>query len=161
MHCHCGTNNRAPRWTFTETCRPEMRPGAREESPSPAWSRHQVLFIIFPFFIQPYLTRNWKTGSKVLSETPSFKKNGNRRYKYLVKGPEDTCFVKVHSGSKNKFSEADIINILEFLVDNIFVVFTGKVFQETVGIPMGTNCAHLLADIFLYSYHADFIHYLL
>ena len=33
MHCHCGTNNRAPRWTFTDPC----RPGAREESASPAW----------------------------------------------------------------------------------------------------------------------------
>ena len=27
-----------------------------------------------------------------------------------------------------------------------------KVFQQIVGIPMGTNCAPLLADIFLYSY---------
>ena len=37
MHCHCGTNNRAPRWTFTDPCKPEVRPGAREESVSPAW----------------------------------------------------------------------------------------------------------------------------
>ena len=25
MHCHCGTNNRAPRWTFTDPCRGETR----------------------------------------------------------------------------------------------------------------------------------------
>ena len=31
--------------------------------------------------------------------------------------------------------------MLEFLGDNIFVVFAGKVFQQTVGIPIGTNCA--------------------
>ena len=37
MQCHCGTNNRAPRWTFTYPCKPEVRPGAREESASPAW----------------------------------------------------------------------------------------------------------------------------
>ena len=37
MHCHSGTNNRAPRWTFTDPCKPEVRPGAREESASPAW----------------------------------------------------------------------------------------------------------------------------
>ena len=37
MHCHRGTNNRAPRWTFTDPCKPEVRPGAREESASPAW----------------------------------------------------------------------------------------------------------------------------
>ena len=87
-------------------------------------------------------------------------KNGNRRYKYLVLGHEETYFVKEHSDSKNKYSEDDI-KMLEFLVDNIFVVFAGKVFQQTVGIPMGTNCAPLLADIFLYSYEADFIQSLL
>ena len=37
MHCHGGTINRAPRWTFTDPCKPEVRPGAREESASPAW----------------------------------------------------------------------------------------------------------------------------
>ena len=37
MYCHGGTNNRAPRWTFTDPCKPEVRPGAREESASPAW----------------------------------------------------------------------------------------------------------------------------
>ena len=51
--------------------------------------------------------------------------------------------------------------MLELLVDNIFVVFAGKVFQQIIGIPMGTNCAPLLADIFLYSYEAEFIQSLL
>ena len=37
MQCHSGTNNRAPRWTFTDPWKPEVRPGAREESASPAW----------------------------------------------------------------------------------------------------------------------------
>ena len=51
--------------------------------------------------------------------------------------------------------------MLEFLVDNIFVVFAGKVFQQKVGFPKGTNCAPLLADIFFYSYEAEFIQSLL
>ena len=88
-------------------------------------------------------------------------KNGNRRYKYLVLGREGSYFVKEHSDSKNKCTEEDIIKMLEFLVDNIFVVFAGKVFQQIIGIPMGTNCAPLLADIFLYSYEAEFIQSLL
>ena len=45
----------------------------------------------------------------------------------------------------------------EFLVDTIFVVFRGKFFRQIVGIPMDTNCSPLLADIFLYSYEAEFI----
>ena len=48
--------------------------------------------------------------------------------------------------------------MLEFLIDNIYVVFAGKVFKQKAGIPMRTNCAPLLADIFLYSYEAEFIH---
>ena len=34
---------------------------------------------------------------------------------------EETYFVKENSDSKNKYSEDDIIKMLEFLVDNIFV----------------------------------------
>ena len=45
----------------------------------------------------------------------------------------------------------------EFLSDSIFVVFAGKVFQQIISIPMDTNCAPLLADIFLYSQEAEFI----
>ena len=51
--------------------------------------------------------------------------------------------------------------MLEFLIDNIFAIFGGRVFHQTVGIPMGINCAPLLADLFLYSYEADFIQGLL
>ena len=87
-------------------------------------------------------------------------KKGNRRCKYLVLGHEESYFVKEHSDSKHKYSEDDIIKMLEFLVD-IFVDFAGKVFQQIVGIPMGTNCVSLLADIFLYSYEAEFIQSLL
>ena len=69
--------------------------------------------------------------------------------------------MKEHSNLKNKYTKEDIINMFDFLVDNIFVVFAGKVFQQIIGIPMGTNCATLLADIFLYSYEAQFIQSLL
>ena len=51
--------------------------------------------------------------------------------------------------------------MLEFQVDNIFVVFAEKVFQKIIGIHMGTNCAPLLADIFLYSYEEEFMQILL
>ena len=54
-------------------------------------------------------------------------------------GRDRSYFVKMHSDSAKKFSETDIINMLEFLIDNIFVIFGGRVFQQTVGITMGTN----------------------
>ena len=70
-------------------------------------------------------------------------KNSNHRYKYLVLGHRETYFVKEYSDSKNMYSEDDIIKMLEFVVDNIFVVFAGKIFQQTVGIPMGLCCGFL------------------
>ena len=90
------------------------------------------------------------------------KKNDQRRYKYRVLERDRSYFVKhKHSDSTKKFSETDIVNMLEFLIDNIFVIFGGRVFQQTVGISMGTNCALLLADLFLYLYETDFIQGLL
>ena len=46
--------------------------------------------------------------------------------------------------------------MIEFLIDNIFVQFGGCLFRQVIGILMGTNCAPLLADIFLYSYESEF-----
>ena len=50
-----------------------------------------------------------------------------------------------------------MISMLESLIDNISVSFGGILFQQVVGIPMGTNCAPLLADLFLYSYESEFL----
>jgi hypothetical protein len=69
--------------------------------------------------------------------------------------------VRHHSDSPYKYSEAGIKGILGFLVDNIYVIFGLQVFQLSVGIHMGTYCAPLLADLFLYSYEAEFLQKLL
>ena len=75
-------------------------------------------------------------------------KNGNRRFQYVVIGYKDTYFVRDHSDAPQKYSDADVIKMLEYLIDNIFVEIGGRIFQQTIGIPMGTNCAPLLADFF-------------
>jgi hypothetical protein len=52
------------------------------------------------------------------------KNNGQRRYKYLVLGRDRSYFVKHHSDSTNKCSETDIFSMLEYLIDNIFAMFS-------------------------------------
>ena len=47
--------------------------------------------------------------------------------------------------------------MIEFLVDNIYVRFGGQLLRQIVGIPVGTNCAPLLADLFLYSFENEFL----
>ena len=39
---------------------------------------------------------------------------------------------------------------LHYLLDNIFIRFGSKLYRQIVGIPMGTNCAPLIADLFCY-----------
>lgn len=39
----------------------------------------------------------------------------------------------------------------------LLVIFDGRVCQQPVNMPMGTNCTPLLTDLFLYSYKADLI----
>ena len=51
--------------------------------------------------------------------------------------------------------------MLEFLIDNIFLIFRGRNIQLTVGISIGAKFIPLLAQLFLYSYEADFIQGLL
>ena len=36
---------------------------------------------------------------------------------------------------------------LHYLLDNIFIRFGSKLYRQIVGIPMGTNCACLVADL--------------
>ena len=46
---------------------------------------------------------------------------------------------------------------LTYLLDNIYIRFGTKLYRQIVGIPMGTNCAPLVADLFLFCYERDFM----
>ena len=54
------------------------------------------------------------------------------------------------------YTADNICKVIEFLIDNIFLQYGGRLFRPVIGIPMGTNCAPLLADLFLYSYENEF-----
>ena len=66
-------------------------------------------------------------------------KNGKKRYEYIVVSHTSPYFVKNTSNEKNKYTEDDIVRMLDFLNDNIFVECGGVIFQQVIGIPMGTN----------------------
>ena len=51
----------------------------------------------------------------------------------------------------------NVCDALTYLLDNIHITFGTKLYRQIVGIPMGTNCAPLVADLFLYCYEKDFM----
>ena len=42
-------------------------------------------------------------------------------------------------------------------MDNIYIRFGNKLYRQIVGIPIGTNCAPLVADLFIFCYLRDFM----
>ena len=51
----------------------------------------------------------------------------------------------------------NVCDALSFLLDNVYIRFGTKLYRQIVGVPMGTNCAPLVADLFLFCYERDFM----
>ena len=51
----------------------------------------------------------------------------------------------------------DILEMFNFLLDNIFVKFQSRIYKQVIGIPMGCSCAPQIADLFLYWYEHEYI----
>ena len=59
--------------------------------------------------------------------------------------------------NRNAFFTSGLVRTLAFLLDNIYIRFGSKFYIQIVGIPMGTNCAPLIVDLFLLCYERDFM----
>ena len=51
----------------------------------------------------------------------------------------------------------NLCDALLFLLDNIFIRFGTKLYRQVAGIPMISNCAPLVADLFLFCNERDFM----
>ena len=94
-----------------------------------------------------------------LSHNAFRKKDGSVTYIHIKVTRAQRYFTHdINGGGDNMYTADNICKMIEFLIDNIFVQFGGRLFRQVIGIPMGTNCAPLLADLFLYSYENEFLH---
>ena len=53
---------------------------------------------------------------------------------------------------------SNVYDALTFLLDNIFIRLGTKLYRQVLWkrVPMGTNCADLVTDLFLFCYEMDF-----
>ena len=84
-------------------------------------------------------------------------KNGATQYTHIKVGRNKSYFTNDLLNGDNKYTANHICKMVEFFMDNIYFRFGGQLFRQMVGIPMGTNCAPLLADLFLCSYENEFL----
>ena len=76
---------------------------------------------------------------------------------YLADNDRNAFLTSEKPKKHHAWSCQNVCDALTFLLDNIFIQFGTKLYRRVVGIPMGTNCAPLVADIFLFSYERDFM----
>ena len=57
----------------------------------------------------------------------------------------------------NLWSCQKVCDALVYLLANIFIRSGTKFYRQSIGIPMGTNCAPLVTDLFLFCYERDFM----
>ena len=50
-----------------------------------------------------------------------------------------------------------LVKTLIYLLDNIYIRFGIKLYRQILGITMGTNCAPLVAHLFLFCYERNFM----
>ena len=53
----------------------------------------------------------------------------------------------INGGMDNMYTADNIRKMMEFLIGNTFVGYERWIFCLVIGIPMGKNCASLLADL--------------
>ena len=76
---------------------------------------------------------------------------------YLACSDRNAFFTSEKPKKYHAWSCQNVCDALTFLLDHIFIRFGSKLYRQVVGIPMGTNCAPLVADLFLFCYERDFM----
>ena len=90
-----------------------------------------------------------------LIERTFYKKEGKL---YLACNDKKALFTSAdHYRGYHLWSCQDVCDALLFLLDNIYIRFGIKLYRQIVGIPIGTNCATLVDNLFLFCYERDFM----
>ena len=76
---------------------------------------------------------------------------------YIACNDRNAFFTSDAVRNYNLWSCQNVCEALTFLLDNIYIRSGSKLYRKIVGIPMGTNCAPLVADLFLFCYERDFM----
>ena len=76
---------------------------------------------------------------------------------YIACNDKNAFFKSVAVRNYNLWSCQRVCEALIFLLNNIYIRFGSKLYRQNVGIPTGTNCAPLVADLFLFCYEKAFM----
>ena len=64
--------------------------------------------------------------------------------------------IKVHILNKDKIKQ-----LFNYMIDNCYIVFKGKVYRQNIGVPMGIDPAPFIANLFLHFYENRYVYSLI
>ena len=67
---------------------------------------------------------------------------------YLACNDKKAFFTSTDHRRYKLLSCQNVCDALSYLLDNIYIRFGYMLYRRIIGIPMGTNCAPLVADLF-------------
>ena len=76
---------------------------------------------------------------------------------YLACNDRNAFFISENLKKNHAWSCQNVCDTLIFLLNNIFIRFGTKLYRQVVLILLGTNCAPLVANLFLFCYERDFM----
>ena len=79
---------------------------------------------------------------------------------YIACNDKNAFFTSDAVRNYNLWTCQKVCESLTYLLDNIYIRFGSKLYRQIVDIPMGTNRAPLVADLFLLCYERDFMLFL-
>ena len=76
---------------------------------------------------------------------------------YLACNDKNAFFTSEQPKRYKLWSCQKMCDALHYLLDDVFIRFGSKLYRQILGIPIVTNCAPLVADLFLFCYERDFL----
>ena len=80
-----------------------------------------------------------------------------KKKKYICIRQRAAFFSDKKQNNMPCFTKNEYIDCLNFLIVNSYVIFKGVIFRQIIGIPMGTNSAPHMANIYLFEYEYKYI----
>ena len=87
-----------------------------------------------------------------------FKKIYEREGKeYINVNWNKSYFTSIKNKNFHSFTEKNLVQILDFILDNIYVKFGDHIFKQVIGIPIGLDSGQDIANLLLYQYESSYV----
>ena len=121
-------------------------------------------YIVYDFLSETYekaLLKYFEKNAKIEQKKKSADRNTRHLTKWIneenIKIDWQAAFNFIDNNKSLSIDCDTLIKLMYWLIDNIFVTFGDVCFQQVIGIPMGTDCAPFLANLFCYSYEFEWV----